>query len=422
MKLADLFEQSYLSFNPNLSPRTVTLYRITLQKFADHCEEEPTLAQLTNEIVGKYLADLLESDLSPHTVEKERCQLLAIWRHAHTLGLVNQGPLIRKIVLPRKIPTTLTVAQLKRLQATFDELRGSTGGLPNSDVIRAVFGIQFTTAERVGAVAQLRRSDIGQNVVTFRAETRKGGRKSIVKQIPDWVHDDLDRIKEPVREFVFPDCSNTTKLNLLYSRLFDRAGVKRPKGKSSHLLRSTHATMLWMAGGNPTESLGHSSERVTKNHYIDTRQCPDRSHEILPDLSEDDAEDSAREEWLLRGRAIDQTSNGWQWIAGDWICEGVPLDRFRGESITLARSELKASRPTVWRWFKTASAFSPCRRRKTLSWTHHRDVSQLPEPDQEHWLDVADSEGLTIAQVADSEGLTIAQFRRRLKEAGNERT
>ncbi len=394
MRLADLFENSYLSFNPNLKTRTVTLYRHSVQKFADHCGEDPTIDHLTNELVGKYLAALMQSGLSPATVEKERAQLLAIWRHGRALGLIEQGPLIKKIVQPRKIPTALTVTQLQRLQATFDRLQGETGGLPNSDVLRAIFGIQFTTAERVGAVCSLRWSDIGQNVITFRAETRKGGREPLVKQIPDWVHEDLDRIKEPERELVFPGCTGTTKVQTLYARLFERAGVDRPKGKCSHLLRSTHATMLWMAGGNPTESLGHSSERITRDHYLDTRQNPDRSHEILPDLSEVDFEDSSRDEWLARVKEIDQASAGWRWVAGDWINEGSQLDRFRGESSSLACEALGISATTARMYAHTAKVFDARRRRDTLSWSHHLVLASLLVTEQERWLDVAESECL----------------------------
>ena len=92
---------------------------------------------------------------------------------------------------------------------------------------------------------------------------------------------------EPKRDRIFPiKETNRTKIQLLYKRLFERVGVGRPKGKSSHLLRSTHATLIHLAGGDATKSLGHSSREVTRRHYLDPRFKPDDSCEHLPSLDD----------------------------------------------------------------------------------------------------------------------------------------
>ena len=181
----------------------------------------------------------------------------------------------------------MTVKELERLQSAFGTLQGETAGIPNSDFMRAFFAVQFATAERAGAVVELRFGDINGNVIAFQADTRKGGRRALIKQVPEWVLADIAKIKEPIRDRIFPiSDSNKTKISLLYDRLFKCAGVDRPKGKSSHLLRSTHATMLWLAGGDPTTSLGHASREVTRRHYLDPRFKPDDSCEHLPSLDD----------------------------------------------------------------------------------------------------------------------------------------
>ena len=151
-------------------------------------------------------------------------------------------------------------------------------------MIRAVFGIQYLTAERIGAVAQLRWSDINGTVIVFRAETRKGRRKAMIKSVPEWLLGELEPLKVAKSDHLFPGCHGTTKLHTLFDRLFRRAGVPRPRGKSSHLLRSSHATYLPAAGGDATSSLGHSSDSTTRKSYFDSRHNLKEYWRLLPEI------------------------------------------------------------------------------------------------------------------------------------------
>lgn len=286
MLLLEFFIEEYLAHKPDTSKKTVLLYRNTFRQFGQWLGEPPRLEHLTDRNVGRYMSDLMQAGRHrPATINKERTHLLSLWRFANLKGFIRLGPTVQPVKVPETIPTALTVPQLKQLRLTFDQLEGETGGIPNSDFLRACFGIQYATAERIGAVLQLRFEDIFQDVITFRAETRKGGKKPIVKQIPGWVAKDIDRIRNPKRDRIFPiEPTNRTKIHLLYQRLFERAGVPRPKWKSSHLLRSTHATLLELNGGDATKSLGHSSRETTIKSYLDPRHKPDDSFRQLPDL------------------------------------------------------------------------------------------------------------------------------------------
>jgi len=290
LTLEDFLDHFYWPMNPSLHTKTLDRHRIGLRKFAAFLGRVPLLADLTNQTVGMFVVDLAKrATLEPSTINGIRAKLVALWRHAHTLDMISVGPVIKPLIEPAKIPTALTIEQLKRLKAAFDTLQGHTNGVPNADIIRACFSIQFATAARVGAVLKLRFDDIDfdSRVITFRAEIRKGGRLPLVKAVPEYVLRDIEQIRSSTRETVFPkSMHDSTKIWLLYRRLFDRAGVPRPRWKSSHLLRSTHATMVWMAGGNASESLGHSTESMTRNHYLDFRKKPNRAHLNLPDLSD----------------------------------------------------------------------------------------------------------------------------------------
>ena len=285
--LAAFYKLIYLPANPSAKPKTIRLYGNTIKKFHRFIEREPMLSDLNDESVGSFLRSLIDAGQSNATANKERANLLAMWRHARAMGVVVVGPTVQKLAVAQKVPTALTVKELERLQSAFGTLQGETAGIPNSDFMRAFFAVQFATAERAGAVVELRFGDINGNVIAFQADTRKGGRRALIKQVPEWVLADITKIKEPRRDQIFPIReTNRTKIQLLYKRLFERAGVERPKGKSSHLLRSTHATMVWLAGGNATKSLGHSSREVTRRHYLDPRFKPDTSCEHLPSLDD----------------------------------------------------------------------------------------------------------------------------------------
>lgn len=284
MTIIAFFQNKFLAIKPATSRRTIQLYHSSIRKLLQHLGREPTLDDLNDETIGGYLAVLFRSDLSAASVNKERSHLCAIWRLANRLGLVETWPLIQRFTEPEKVPKALSINDLRQLRISFRTLQGKTGGIPNSDVIRAVFDIQYTTAERIGAVSQLRWSDIDGQTIVFRVETRKCGRKSLVKSVPSWVSDSLEPLKVSGSSDLFPGCHGTTKLHLLYDRLFKRAGVSRPKYKSSHLLRSTHATFLHAAGGDATASLGHASSKTTRKSYLDPRHNPDDNWKLLPKI------------------------------------------------------------------------------------------------------------------------------------------
>ena len=285
MLLNDLFFELYLPHKPATSARTITLYKGSLKKFGQWLGHRPGIDDFDDTKLGSYLSACFQSGSSAATCNKERNHLLALWRFANRKGLVDIGPTVQPLKEPVKVPTALTVGQLRQLHLAFDTLQGRTAGIRNSDFLRACFSIQYTTAARIGAVLQLEFSDVRGDVITFRAETRKGGRRPIVKAVPEFVLDHLERISKPKRDRIFPiKKTNQTKIQLLYKRLFERAGVPRPKGKSSHLLRSTHATLLELAGGDATKSLGHASRETTIKSYLDPRHDADRSCDMLPEI------------------------------------------------------------------------------------------------------------------------------------------
>lgn len=283
MLLTAFIENHYFPHNPSTKPGTIRLHKIAIKKLGQFLGRPPTLDDLNNDTIGKFLLQCMQSGLAPATVNTQRSKLLALWRHANTMGLIRLGPLVKQIKEPDRLPTALTVDQLNQLILNFDNVQGETGGLSNSSILRACFAIQFYTGARIGEVRQLEWRDISGNTITFRAEIRKCGRRSLVRTVPQTAIRTLDGLKKKDRR-IFPELTQN-KIAIIYGRLFDLAQVDRPKFKTSHLLRSTHATLVNLAGGDASASLGHCSPATTQKSYLDPRFGTSEFTGFLPDLS-----------------------------------------------------------------------------------------------------------------------------------------
>lgn len=51
------------------------------------------------------------------------------------------------------------------------------------------------------------------------------------------------------------------------------AGLPTDRRSMFHRIRRTHATHLYVRGGDPTQSLGHASDAMTRAYYLDPRQA-----------------------------------------------------------------------------------------------------------------------------------------------------
>ena len=83
---------------------------------------------------------------------------------------------------------------------------------------------------------------------------------------------------------------------------------------------------------------------------------------------------------------------------GDAIRYGETL---YGERAYQALELLNLSEDGRKEYVRVSERVAPSRRRKDLSWSHHRAVAALPPPDQKTWLKRAASEGLSHHQLRD---------------------
>ena len=101
-------------------------------------------------------------------------------------------------------------------------------------------------------------------------------------------------------------------------------------------------------------------------------------------------------EWAAAGRRIGAVGRCIQWLLGDWIAYGNT--KF-GERYARAAKITGYDTQTLMNMVYVASRFEISRRRENLSWSHHETLAALDEEEQNHWLDQAQVNRWSIADL-----------------------
>lgn len=167
----------------------------------------------------------------------------------------------------------------------------------------------FSTGLRVGELAALKWSEVGENciyicrteiripkesgngydyVVRDSPKTLAGIRKVPIPSKYEWI---LHRMRElnPDGEYVFENKKGRIKTFMFRKHLVtacDKAGIQR---RSPHKIRKTYASILLDNGVSEkivTELMGHTSINVTNVHYARQRKSADEERRILDMINE----------------------------------------------------------------------------------------------------------------------------------------
>jgi site-specific recombinase XerD len=122
----------------NLSERSVVLYRHSIDKFGEFLEHEPTLADLDDFTVAKFLRWRATNTrgnktISPESVAKDRSQLLALWNWSCRKKIhAGEWPALERQKRIHRTPRAYTQMDIAKLILTARKRRGKTGGLPSA--------------------------------------------------------------------------------------------------------------------------------------------------------------------------------------------------------------------------------------------------------------------------------------------------
>ena len=251
-----------------ISPRTLKLYEFTLDAFRDFLGHEPTTADLDELVVARFLSHR-EQTRAAATAAKDRAQIRACWEFMARHKAVDTWPTMRQVKVPERVPEAWLTEEFARLLATASGEKTVIAGIPGGLWWRALLLLAYDTGERVTALTLVRWADVRGCYVLFRAETRKGKRRDIVREIGPETQAAIEAIRGD-RELVFPWPYSHTYLWNRLSIILRRAKLPAGRRDKFHKIRRTTASYYEAAGHSAQRLLDHASPATTRK-YLDPR-------------------------------------------------------------------------------------------------------------------------------------------------------
>lgn len=281
MTLKALLHELYVPLR-GICDRTRELYDFTLDAFASALGREPTILDLEELAVARFLAHRVRVK-APATAAKDRAQIRALWEFASRRKICSTWPTIPAIRVPERVPEAWLTDEMERLLESASRERTTLEGIPAALWWRALLLLAYDTGERVSSLMALRWSNVRGCSVIFRAEDRKGRRRDILREISVETADALLAIKGD-REEVFPWPYQRSYIWRRLEIILKRAGLPAGRRDKFHRIRRTTASYYEAAGGSAQRLLDHSDPATTRK-YLDPRIVKGRSApDVIPPI------------------------------------------------------------------------------------------------------------------------------------------
>ncbi|MGN6256088.1 MAG: LmbU family transcriptional regulator [Solirubrobacterales bacterium] len=101
-------------------------------------------------------------------------------------------------------------------------------------------------------------------------------------------------------------------------------------------------------------------------------------------------------EWVLAGKRLGAMTRCSQWWLGDWLRYGTVRwgEKYR-EAARITGYDVKTLRNIAY----VSGQVDVSRRRDKLTWSHHAEVCSLEPEQQDRWLNFAEREGVSVADL-----------------------
>lgn len=256
------------------SERTKDLYQTTLRNLAKFLGRQARLSDLKDDTINRYLAWFRGLGRAAPSVNKERANVLAMWRFACRKGFVKLWPDVPAEVEPKRVPMAWLDHEVKALFASCDKEPGMLCGVPAKLWWRGLLLLIWDSGERIGAVTGLEwpAIDLKAGWVIVNAELRKGKRADRSYRLAADTCAVLKDIKAHNRQQkVFPWPYTPHYLWHKYEKILERAGLPTDRRSKFHRVRRSVASYYEKAGGDATQLLDHTDRKVTVKSYLDPR-------------------------------------------------------------------------------------------------------------------------------------------------------
>ena len=284
MLLKDFLQDRYAPLH-QLSDRTVELYLQSIARFREHLGHEPSLDDLDDLVVSRFLRERCNAKkfgrttISRHSVKKDRTQLVAMWtlaakkRLQKADGSVVDFPALPPFRVPDKAPQGYLVDEVRRLIADCHQFRGMTGNRPKprSWFFSTLYLTLWQTAGRIGEVMAATWGDVDwqRGCIRFRAETRKKQTRDIDRPLSPDLLVMLARHQGEPGEKIWDWHHNNHTIYLHLRRQCQRLGIQ---SRGFHGFRKAAASYYQAAGGAAHELLDHADTgSLARKHYLDPR-------------------------------------------------------------------------------------------------------------------------------------------------------
>lgn len=272
MRLHDLFDNYYRPLRlRGRSENTTRLYRCTLKTFSRWLGYWATVDDLTDLTLSRFLEDRA-AVRSPYTAEKERTQLLALWRFAADRGIVSTRPEVPPGILPERTPEAWTAEQMRALLRAAAATPGKIGTIDASVFWPALVLVLYDTAERIGAIFDTDAACLTPPYLTVKAESRKGRRRDRLYTLSLETLEALSLLPAD-RQKLIPWPYAKVYAWKKFAEVVARAGLPGGRRARFHAIRRSVATAYAAAGGDATALLDHASPKTTRA-YLDPRLLP----------------------------------------------------------------------------------------------------------------------------------------------------
>lgn len=280
MTIIELLQCSYWPEHAlTLKPQSLDQLRYSVGHFSEHLGHEATIDDFDKlKLIGLMVSR--KSQVAAATVNKDRRDLLCLWRHAADNGFCSAPPRIPKCPEPFNEPHTFTIEELTRILE-------ATKRMPDPTWWRSVVLFLYDSGARISASLAVNVSDVDFNERTVRLVSHNA--KTLRWQTATLSDDALEAMKaqaigREARETLWPWRRNRRQLFPWFRRLTVLAGIALPRGKCFHSLRRTHGTAVCELFGleAASQSLGHTNTQTTKLYVARDRLTVLRVADRLP--------------------------------------------------------------------------------------------------------------------------------------------
>jgi integrase len=293
--LRSFITDMYVPSRLDLSEKSAEQLTIAVTLLDRWAKREILTTDLTPQLILGFLKHLSSIGRSASTVNGKRQSLITLWRSAHKKGLAQSPPDADDLPKKRstkKIPVAWSIEELNLILET---CRSLVGNNKNSGIRRRYFWsslvlFMYETGTRLNATLAIKSSDINldSKAVILRTESAKTG-------LEQW-HKLSDQCTEAIachynadREMVWPWSQHRQCLYASFKSILTKAGLPKDRYRQFHCIRRTTATWAAIHGGVDLarHTLGHTSQTMTVNNYIDPRFFRRQSAaDVLPALNE----------------------------------------------------------------------------------------------------------------------------------------